>query len=133
YARDKAWNDRIEHGACSRIRDRRTDSPTDSAECTRDYAMTPLCISYKGFAFSWFDMANGENAPANTPAFAMTVVNNLGASPREEGPPYYQAPQFKEFLRRLVAVTFSPARRKWSTRVQFADYAYKICMEGRPF
>lgn len=58
YEQDKAWNDQLEHGACTRLRDRRTDSPADIAECNREYAMTPLCISYKGFASAWYDTAN---------------------------------------------------------------------------
>ncbi len=63
----------------------------------------------------------------------MATVNELGIKRSDTNPPYYQSPQFKEMLRRLVNVTFSPARTKWSTRDQFADYAYKICMEGHPF
>jgi hypothetical protein len=50
YEQDRAWTDRIEHGACTRLRDRRTDAPADVAECHRDHAMQPPCISYKGFA-----------------------------------------------------------------------------------
>lgn len=133
YAQDKIWSDRIEHGACTRLRDRRTDSPADIAECNRDYAMTPMCISYKGFAFSWFDMANDPNPALSSPGFAMANLNNLGAKGDASDPPYYRSPQFREVLRRLFNVTFSPARTKWSTRDQFADYAYKICMEGHPF
>jgi hypothetical protein len=133
YAQDKIWNDRIEHGACTRLRDRRTDSPADIAECNRDYAMTPMCISYKGFASAWYDMANDPNPELRSPAFSMDTVNELGTKRSDTDPPYYQSPQYKDLLRRLVSVTFSPARTKWSTRDQFADYAYKICMEGHPF
>jgi hypothetical protein len=133
YAQDKIWNDRIERGACTRLRDRRTDSPVDIAECHRDYAMTPICISYKGFAFSWFDMANDPNPELSSPAVATAVLNELGVKRQDTDPPYYQSAQFRELLRRLVNVIYSPARSKWSTRDQFADYAYKICMEGRPF
>ena len=61
YEQDKIWGDRIERGACSRLRDRRTDSPADVAEWHRDYAMTPLCISYKGFALAWYDALSGRN------------------------------------------------------------------------
>jgi hypothetical protein len=133
YAQDKIWNDRIEHGACTRLRDRRTDSPADIAECNRDYAMTPICISYKGFAFTWFDMANDPNPELNSPAVAMGALNALGTKGDPAEPSYDRSPQFREVLRRLLNVTYSPARAKWSTRDQFADYAYKICMEGHPF
>jgi len=133
YEQDKIWNDRIEHGACTRLRDRRTDSPADVAECNHDYAMTPMCISYKGFASAWYDMANDPNHELRSPALSMGTVNELGTKRSDTEPPYYQSPQYKDLLRRLVSVTFSPAHTKWSTRDQFADYAYKICMEGHPF
>jgi hypothetical protein len=32
-----------------------------------------------------------------------------------------------------VDIVYSPALSKWTARDQFADYAYKICMEGHPF
>jgi hypothetical protein len=131
YEGDKIWGDRIEHGACSRIRDRRTDSPADIAECNRDYAMEPPCMHYKGFAYVWYDMANDPNPELRSPAFSMDTVNRLGT--KDTDPPYYRSEQFKQMLRRLVSITFSPTRTKWSTRDQFADYAYKICMEGHPF
>ncbi len=95
--------------------------------------MTPICISYKGFAFAWYDMANDPNPMLSAPGFSMQTVNTLGDKGDPANPPYYHSPQFRDALRRLVNVTFSPARTKWSTRDQFADYAYKICMEGRPF
>ncbi len=130
---DKIWTDRIEHGACTRLRDRRTDSPADIAGCNSDYAMTPICISYKGFAFSWFDMANDSNPTLSSPSFAIADLDSLGRKGDPADPPYYRSPQFRDMLRRLANVTFSPARTKWRTRDQFADYAYKICMDGHPF
>jgi hypothetical protein len=130
---DQRWNDRIEHGACTRLRDERTDSPADIAECNRDYAMTPMCISYKGFAFSWFDMANDPNAALSSPSFSIANLNALGSKGDPADPPYYRSSQFHDVLRRLLNITFSPARSKWSTRDQFVDYAYKICMDGHPF
>jgi hypothetical protein len=77
--------------------------------------MRPLCISYKGFAFAWYDMANDPNPELNSPALSMDTVNQLGNKKADTDPPYYQSSQFKEMLRRLVNVTFSPARTKWST------------------
>ena len=109
----------------------RTDPPADRAECDRDYASEPLCMSYKGFAFAWFDMANDPNPTISSPAFAIAALNRLGSGLGTH-PPHYQSPQFRETVRRLLNFTFSPSRSKWSTREQFADYAYKICMEGRP-
>ena len=133
YEQDKVWSDRIAHGACTRLRNRYTDSPTDIADCNRDYAMTPMCISYKGFASAWYDMANDPNPAVSSPAFAMTNLNNLGAKGQITDPPYYQDPQFREALHRLLNVAFSSNRVKWGTRDKFADYAYKSCMERHPF
>lgn len=133
YEHDKVWSDRIEHGACTRLRDRRTDSPADIAECNHDYAMTPMCISYKGFASAWYDMANDPNPALSSPAFAMANLSDIGTKALVTDPPYYRSPQFRETLHRLLKVAFSPARTKWSTRDQFANYAYKICMEGHSF
>jgi hypothetical protein len=133
YGLDKAWNDRIEHGACSRLRDRRTDSSADISECNRDYAMTPLCVSYKGFASVWYDMANDPNPTVASPAFAIANLNDLGTKGEVTDPPYYRSPQFRDSLRRLLNVTFSSSRTKWGTRDRFADYAYKICMDGHSF
>jgi len=95
--------------------------------------MTPMCISYKGFALAWYDMANDPNPALSNPAFAMANLNDLGSKGDSTDPPYYHSPQFRELLRRLLNLTFSSARNKWSTREQFADYAYKICIEGHPF
>jgi hypothetical protein len=133
YEQDKIWGDRIEHGACSRLRDRRTDSPADIAECNRDYATTPVCISYKGFASVWYDMAGDPNPAVSSPTYAMANLNGLGTKGQVTDPPYYRSPQFQESLRRLLNVAFSPGRTKWSTRDQFANYAYKACMEGHYF
>jgi hypothetical protein len=133
YEQDKAWSGRIEHDACSRLRDRRTDSPADVVECNRDYAMTPMCVSYKGFASVWYDMANDPNPAVSSRAFAIANLNDLGTKGQVTDPPYYRSSQFREWLGRLLNVAFSPSRTKWSTRDQFADYAYKICMDGRPF
>lgn len=142
YEQDKIWSDRIKYGACSRIRDRRTDSQADIDECNRDNAMKPICVDYKGFAFAFYDIAN--NPPAdqlNDPktfgarvfALAMDTVDHFTREDDPAAPPYEHSPQFRDALRALVNVTFSRARTKWRTRDQFADYAYKICMAGHPF
>jgi hypothetical protein len=133
YELDRAWNDRIEHGACSRLRDRRTDSLADIAECNRNYAGTPMCVSYKGFASAWYDMANDPNPAVASPDFAIASLNDLGNKGQVTDPLYYQSPQFRETLRRLLNIAFSPSRAKWGSRDQFADHAYKICMEGHYF
>lgn len=135
YEQDRAWTDRIEHGACTRLRDRRTDSPADIAECNRDYAMQPPCMSYKGFASVWYDMAdNPVPGGVSTVAFQTDVINNLGPTKANPNTPSYeQAPQFRDMLHRLLNVALSSNRKKWGTRDQFADYAYKICMERHPF
>jgi len=133
YELDKAWSDRIEHGACSRLKDRRTDSPTDIAECNRDYAMTPMCVSYKGFASVWYDMANDPSPAVASPDFAIANLNDLGTKGEVTDPAYYRWPQFRSALRRLLNVAFSPNRAEWGTRDKFADHAYKICMDGHSF
>lgn len=132
---DRAWRERIERGACSRLRDRRTDSPADVSECRRDQSAQPLCISYQGFAFAWYDLA--ENPPAggvNVLADQTRVINTLGPTASSpDAPAYYQSPQYRSALHRLLNVALSPDRKKWSTGEQFSDQAYKRCMEGRPF
>lgn len=129
YEKDQAWKNRIERGACTRLRDRRTDSPADIAECKRDYAMTPICISYKGFASTWYDLAdNPLPGGVSTVAFQTNVINQLGSKKGETEPLYYQSPQFRSALYRLLNVAMSPNRKKWGPRDQFTDYAYKICM-----
>jgi hypothetical protein len=136
YESDRAWTDRIEHGACTRLRDRRTDTPADVAECHHDYAVQPPCMHYKGFAYVWFDLAeNPVPGGASTIAFQTNVINNLGSSNADQDmPPYVRSSQFRNMLQRLLSVTFSPDRKKWgSTREQFSDHAYKICMDRHPF
>lgn len=59
----------------------------------------------------------------------MDTVNQLDNKKADTDPPYYQSSQFKEMLRRLVNVTFSPARIEWRTRDQFADYASAKLLE----
>jgi len=134
YETDRAWEEQLAHGACTRLRDRRTDSPADVAECNRDYAMTPLCVSYKGFASTWCDLAeNPVPGGVSTIAFQMDVINRLGSKRAETDPPYYQSPQYRGTLHRLLNVAMSPGRKRWGSRDQFTDNAYKICMENRPF
>ena len=74
YEQDKAWSNRIEHGACSRLHDRTTDSLDDEAECDNDYAAQPLCVSYEGFALGWYDMASDPNPTVSSPANAMAAL-----------------------------------------------------------
>ena len=124
--KDKIWNDRFEyrldHGACSRLRDARTDSPADKAECERDFATPdkPLCLDYKGWAQGWFEMAEMMPSPSSWRSLPTD-------------PPYYRSPQYRDMLGGLWIVASSWGRSKWSTSEQFADYAYKICLEGHPF
>jgi hypothetical protein len=135
YEQDRAWRDRIERGACSRLRDTRTDTPADVAERHRDHAMQPPCISYQGFAYAWFDLPeNPVPGGVSTMAFQTNVINKLGSTNAQDTPPYKRSPQFRNMLHRLLSIAFSPARKKWgSTREQFSDHAYKICMERQPF
>jgi hypothetical protein len=133
YESDRAWSYRIERGACSRLRDRRTDLPADIAECRHDYATQPLCMSYKGFASTWFEMADNPPPVIGTLAFQANVINTLGSTKANPDPPsYYVHPQYRDMLHRLLNVAFSPDRKKWGNREHFADYAYRNCMEGRP-
>lgn len=134
YETDRAWSDRITHGACSRLRDRRTDLPQDIAECRRDQAAQPPCMSYKGFAYAWYDIADDPLPGVDQMAFQTNMINTLGpTTANPETPSQYQSPQFRAALHRLLKVALSPNRKKYGTRDQFVDYAYKICMEGRPF
>lgn len=135
FEQGKAWRERIERGACSRIRDARTDTSADIADCNRDHAMRPLCIGYQGFAYVWFDLAeNPVPGGVSSVAYQTNVINNLGSTQPETAAPYEQSPQYRAMLLRLLYVAFSPARKKWgSTREQFSNHAYKICVERRPF
>lgn len=135
YEQDKIWGDRIKHGACARIRDRRTDSQADIDECNRDYAMTPICFSYAGYASGWYSLANNAslNPQIDFRNVALNDINNFGSKGKPYNLPNDQLPQWREVLRHLVSVAFSSARTKWNTSNQFSDYAYKICMEGHPF
>jgi len=96
----------------------------------------PLALSYKGFASVWYDMADHPvPGGVSTVAFQTDVNNNLGptkANP-DTSPSYEQSPQFRDMLHRLLNVALSSNRKKWGSRDQFADYAYKICMERHPF
>lgn len=131
---DKAWEEQLKHGACDRIRDRRTDSPTDIAGCNRQYAQTPLCVSYKGFAKIWFDMAtNPANPNLNWLTIQSDVINSLGTKGSATDPAYYLSAQYREMLHRLLSVAFSPSRSRWKNADQFGDVAYKMCLEGRSF
>ena len=132
YENDKAWTNRIERGACSRLRDRRTDAAADVAQCTRDQAMQPPCMSYKGFAFAWFDLANDPPVGGDILSFQTNMINSLGSpSSRAETPPYYQSSEFRAVLHSLLRFTLSAKRKSWSTSEQYADYAYKMCMDGK--
>ncbi|MEY9427036.1 hypothetical protein ABH975_002351 [Bradyrhizobium ottawaense] len=126
----QAWTNRISQGACSKLRDRRTDTPENIAECRRDQAAQPLCLSYQGFAFAWYDLAENPPSGVDQLAFQTNVINTLGSD--RGTPPYYQSPQYRDMLRRLLSFTFSPARKKWRTSAQFSEYAYRLCIERRP-
>jgi hypothetical protein len=58
YEQGRVWEEQIKYGACTRLRDRLTDSSSDVAECRRMSSQQPLCKSYSGFANVWFDMAS---------------------------------------------------------------------------
>jgi hypothetical protein len=136
YELDKAWSEQIRHGACSRIRDRRTDTSEDISECNRLQAHQPLCMSYRGFAYAWFDMANESSNPAiSNIDWTTKVINSLGIMKKnsEPEPEYYKSPQYREMLHRLSKVIFSPSRSRWKTAEESGDFAYRLCMEGHPF
>jgi hypothetical protein len=133
YEQGKAWNDQIENGACSRIRDRRTDAPADVAECNRVYAQSPLCVSYKGYATIWYDMVDDPNPNIKWFAVQTDVINTLGDKMQNTDPPYYRSPQYRDMLHRLLKVTFSPGRKRWADAKQFGEAAYRACIDGRPF
>jgi hypothetical protein len=133
--KDRAWEEQIKYGACTRLRDRRTDSPADVAECGRLHAQQPLCKNYSGFAYAWFDMANESNARINNLDFTRNVINSLGTKNRnsDNDPEYYRSPEYRQQLHRLANVIFSPRRNEWKSKEDLVKFAYKICMDGRPF
>jgi hypothetical protein len=134
YEQDKAWTEQINSGPCTRLRDRRTDSPVDIADCKRLHSQEPLCISYEGFASVWFDMANDSNPYTNKLDWTTNVINSLGTKTIDsDDPEYYQSPQYRQMLHKLSRVIFSPKRNQWKNKKEVGDFAYKICMEGHPF
>jgi hypothetical protein len=131
---DKAWAEQLKRGACMHLRDARTDSPADIAECDRQYSQQPLCVSYRGYAGIWFDMSvNPPNPRVNWFAFEADMIDRLGNRGKPTDPPYFRSPQYRETLRRLLNVAFSPDRSRWKNADQFGEVAYKMCLEGHPF
>jgi len=135
FEKDRAWEEQIRYGACTRLRDRRTDSPADVVECGLLHAQQPLCKSYSGFAYAWFDMANESNAQINNLDFTRNVINSLGTKNKnsDNDPEYYRSPEYRQLLHRLANVVFSPRRNEWKSKEELAKFAYKLCMDGHPF
>jgi hypothetical protein len=134
YEQDKAWTEQINSGPCIRLRDRRTDSPADIADCKRLHSQQPLCISYEGFASIWFDMVNDSNPYTNKLDWTTNVINSLGTkTSNSDDPEYFRSLQYRQMLHRLSNVIFSPKRSQWKNKKEIGDFAYKICMEGHPF
>jgi hypothetical protein len=133
YEQGRAWEEQIRNGACTRLRDRRTDSPADVAECTRIYSQQPLCKSYSGFAYAWFGMANDPNPQISSLDWTTKVIDSLGTNSKNSDPEYYQSEDYHRMLHRLAKVIFSPDRSRWKTNDETRAFAYKICIEGHAF
>jgi hypothetical protein len=134
YEQGRAWDEQIRYGACSRLRDRRTDFPSDVAECKRINSQQPLCKSYSGFAYTWFDMANDPNPQVSSLDWTKSVIDSLGTKNNNSNEPeYYRLENYHQMLQRLAKVIFSPSRSRWKTNNEAQALAYKICIEGRAF
>jgi hypothetical protein len=135
FEKDRVWEEQIKYGACTLLRDKRTDSAADVAECGRLHAQQPLCKSYSGFAYAWFDMANESNAQMNDLDLTRNIIDSLGTKTKnsDNDPDYYRSPEYRQLLHRLANVIFSPRRNEWKSKEELVKFAYKICMDGHPF
>jgi hypothetical protein len=127
-ASDRAWAYEDAHGACSRLRDRLTDSPADVAACDRHTANMPRCWNYRGMAWAWF--YTRQHDPQ---AFGWSgqILDSFGG-PKDV---YLvdQDPEYRQQLRRLLAVVTTLDQGSWKTTNAFAEEAYRRCLSGNPF
>ena len=70
---DRAWRYENEHGACTRIHDRSTDSPVDIIACNQHIASEPRCLDYRGYA----ETARSADFRLLQPQ----MLNGIGTSP----------------------------------------------------
>ncbi|WFU52332.1 hypothetical protein QA639_21740 [Bradyrhizobium pachyrhizi] len=121
-----AWAAKVSSQVC------KSNNPADEAECSRIYASIPMCVDYKNYGQIWYDMVENPIPHVDTMANQTDVINHLGDKPSSSTPPFYSSPQYRDLLQRLLRVALSADRRKFSGPAQFADFAYKSCLGGRP-
>jgi hypothetical protein len=126
-ATDRAYEYASIHGACTRIRDRLTDSPADVAACDKHDQDQPECLAYKGFAEVWFNMAHSHD-PAMP--YQGQMIDGLPTSYGSKNTVIYHIPGFLDQLHRLLAVAKTSKAKSGAT---FAAYAYRRCMTGNTF
>ena len=126
-ATDRAYEYANTHGACTRIRDRLTDSPADVAACDRHDQAQPECLAYKGFAEVWFNMAKSHDQAM---PYQSQMIDSLPTSYGSKNTIIYHIPGFLDQLHRLLAVAKTAKAKSGAT---FAAYAYKRCMTGTTF
>lgn len=127
---DQAWESEDANGACSRLHDRRTDSPADIAACHSHYALQPQCLDYKGFAEVWFDMRKTHDDAFQ---YQPKMLGSIGTGVGDRDTAIYHSPEYKAKLWRLLAIVQSMDQSKWKSGSSFAAVAYKRCMAGNPF
>jgi hypothetical protein len=125
---DQAWEREITNGPCSRLRDRRTDSPADIATCKSDYASQPKCLDYKASARIWWDMRKTHDVAFQ---YQPQILASMGSGVDEIA--VHHSAEHKARLQRLLTAVQTMDQSKWKSASAFADVAYKQCMDGNFF
>ena len=128
---DSTWIQQLDHGACTRLRNRRTDLVADIEACARQRASKPLCVDYRGWAQVWFDLRDDRNYTMHLGVSLFDdqsrVIEALGTQSDPWMPTYYKMPDFKRQLRRILTAAIErPTHYRSST--DFSGYVYQRCL-----
>jgi hypothetical protein len=126
-ATNRAYEYATTHGACTRIRDRYTDSPADVASCDQHDRGQPECLDYKGFAEVWFNMAKSHDQAM---PYQSQMIDSMPTARGSKDTVIYHIPGYLDKLRRLLAIAKTS---KAKSGAAFGAYAYKRCMAGNTF
>jgi hypothetical protein len=131
-ASDKAWEQQLNHGACSRLRNRLSDTAADKAACTAIHTSRPLCVDYRSWAWVWFDLADDKtfDLPAGKRLFEVQsdVIEALGMKSDPWDPFYYKMPDYKRQLRRILEIAVARPN-SWRDHTAISEYVYERCMK----
>lgn len=124
---DRAYDYATTHGACTRIRDRLTDSPADVAACDHHDQAKPKCLDYRDFSEVWFNLSKSHDAVM---PYQDQMIDGLPTSYGSKSTVIYHDPAYLAELHRLLVVAQTS---KAKSGAAFAAYAYKRCMIGTTF